>query len=251
VTTVPAAQGRARGRLFGCLLLALLGLTIAAGVAVPLYYLPQWQSQPGAAPSDGSEQPAEHYARHEQIDETAVQEPALGAPPPLGGPPQGVTWTNAAEDAIASGAARVRIVRVEYGEVLARDERHHPISAGPGDFLKIYLEIENRADAPLRYVSWYGNHFAAAGKKVMARLWDDSGKPYPQQTFDRPRGIQGHTPESTLSSRDRVGDVLIFALPKSIAERPDHSFRLELPGGAVRGRSFYRFRIPGSMLSKF
>ena len=72
----------------------------------------------------------------------------------------------------------------------------------------------------------------------------------PQQTFDRPRGVQGHTPEATLASRDRVGDVIIFAMPKSVAESAGQTFRLELPGGAVRGRGFYRFQIPGSMLSK-
>ena len=169
---------------------------------------------------------------------------AINSQAPLDGPPSGVTWTSAAhEPGITRGGIRVRVLRAEFGEVLARDARNNPITAGPGDFLKVYIQIENRTDSPVRYVSWFGNQFAAEGKQVAARLWDDTGKLYPQQRFDQHRGIQGHMPETTFAKAEFVRDVVIFAAPKSTVANPQRTFRLELPGGAVGVRDFYRFEF--------
>jgi hypothetical protein len=171
--------------------------------------------------------------------------------------PKGVDWTTA-ERAIIRAGARVKVLRVEYGEVMARGEDQQPVAAGPGDFVQIYVQIENRADATLHYTSWHGHQFAGDGRKVAARLFGADGKRYPQQTFPDAADIRGRTEQAELARGERVEDVLIFAAPRE-ALAPGKTLKLELPAGAfVRRtpggqraeRGYFRFEIPDLMFAE-
>jgi hypothetical protein len=165
-----------------------------------------------------------------------------------------VRWTSA-EKALVRDDARVKIVSVEYGAVMARDPKNNPIEA-TGDFVKVYFKVENRGQRNLQYTSWFGNRFPEAGAQVVAELVDADGKSWPQQKFPGLQKIQGHTPQVVLPPGERADDVLIFAGPRTLLEgRP---LRLVLPAAAMWRQfgprwqvqsGYYRFEIPPSMLS--
>lgn len=162
-------------------------------------------------------------------------------------------WATAPRMAIVHSGVLVRIKRVEYGEVLGRNAQNEGQSASGGDYLKVYFQVENRRDASLDYVSWYGNLFKDGDTNTAARLTDYTGRRYSQNTFDSVKSVQGHTPRSTISPRDRIDDVLIFGVPQEVIYGSDEPLRLELPRSAIdkRLQGSYRFEIPRRMLSQF
>jgi hypothetical protein len=248
-------RGRIVGQVLAGVLLGLFGLLVIGAVAIPVYYFRQ--SRTGRVEEAVDESPADDQSPalgEASSDSPAAENAGNSSRTSFGedAMPQGVAWTNATDErGISRGGIRVRVVRAEFGEVYARDERNMPTSAGPGKFLQIYVQVENRADADLHYVSWYGNRFQFDNRPVAARLWDDAGQIYRQQDFERSESVQGHTAQTTAARGERVRDAIIFTVPQQIVQDSARTLRLELPGGAVGTRFFYRFEIPRSMLSEF
>jgi hypothetical protein len=229
---------RPRKLLWGCGLLALAGMGALAAAAAALL-LARRPAEPIGIVREGTDEADRVIAS----DEDAL--------------PKGVDWTIGERSIIRAGA-RVKVLRVEYGEVMARGEDQQPVAAGPGDFVQIYVQIENRADATLHYTSWHGHQFADEGRKVAARLFGADGKRYPQQTFPNVTGIRGHTRQAELARGERAEDVLIFAALRE-ALAPGKTLKLELPAGAfVRRtpggqraeRGYFRFEVPDLMFAE-
>ena len=185
--------------------------------------------------------------------------------PAAHGPPAGpantsgpaVAWADAAKPLVHESIS-VKIGYLEFGEVMSRDERNNPVSAGSGDFLQVYFEVENRGNGDLSYVSWQGSEFEVGGELVVAQLSDEEGRIYKPHRFDGFQRIKGHTPQATLQRGAITSDVLVFAVPKATVDAAN-SFWLELPAGAFAratsggdrvARGFFRFEIGADMLSE-
>lgn len=231
-----AEDAAARSRWLGTVALlglSLVVLTLVCGVVVAVKGLPSFLIPQAKVDEDLLIDP-------ESVAESAPSEylPAL--------------WAMAPRVAIIHSDVLVRVKRVEYGEVLGRTERNEGVSASGGDYLIVYFQVENRRDADLDYISWYGNTFRDGETTTAARLSDAAGKRYSQVTFDSVRTVKGHMARTIIAPRDRIDDVLVFGVPREVIEKLDQPLKLELPRSAIDSslKGSYRFQIPRRMLSE-
>ncbi|WP_425617863.1 hypothetical protein NA78x_001553 [Anatilimnocola sp. NA78] len=157
-----------------------------------------------------------------------------------------IQWIDASRVAGLRAGMQVKVLRCEFGEVMARDSTNAPVSAGPGEFLQIFLQITNRTSDKVQYISWYANHFRGDKGPIAAELADDTGRRYPPQRFTDVQDIAGHLPQATLEPGESVRDVLIFALPKPKATGEETLF-LQLPAAAVRRTGSFDFKLSGEL----
>jgi hypothetical protein len=164
-------------------------------------------------------------------------------------------WTKA-DQPIERDGVRLKITKLAFGKVLSRNETNDPVAAGPGEYLKIYLEIDNLGRGDLHYTSWYGNKFGGQDESFVADLGDASGFVFPQRHFAGATRLQGHTPQATLATRQTAEDVLIFTIPHAKVtsgqplwlELPADAFARTTQQGLVELQGFFRFEIPPEML---
>lgn len=158
-----------------------------------------------------------------------------------------VTWTDASKSA-ALNHIKVRIDRVEFGEVRAKDARNKVQTSDNANFLQIFLELENQGDKPVDYQSWYGNEFSSDEGQVVALLADQDGHEFPMMTFGDVARVRGHVTQEQLNKRDKVQDVVIYDLPDGVDRRSIKSLHLTLPAAAYGDRGLYRFKIQAAMI---
>ncbi len=151
-------------------------------------------------------------------------------------------WSDSSKAQIANNV-KVRIDRVEYGEVRAKDARHAVQISDQTNFLQVFVEIENLSPTEIQYRSWYGNRDHAV------RLTDDTGRVYPMMTFGDVTRIRGHTPTASMQKGAEASDVLIFELPAEVDRKTLKHLRIELPAGTYGGRGTYRFQIPAEKIN--
>jgi len=167
-------------------------------------------------------------------------------------------WTDASKKNLLQRlhGVKVRVTRVEFGEVLAKDATGTVQSSEGSLFLQIFVKVENGTDHEVHYQSWYGNMFTYRGKKTVATLLDSDNRKYQMMTFGDVIMVKGHVPEAVLKTsnmgwdRKFVEDVLIFDVPADVVPEQVDYFRLELPAAAVGLSGRYRFQIPGSMINQ-
>lgn len=161
-------------------------------------------------------------------------------------------WTSVARGvAIDLNSLAVDVQAVDFGEVRAKDAYNRVIVSDQRNYLQIYLKIKNLGSRPVKYVSWQGNSFAAGGQEVRATLVDDQGRSYAMQEFAHVAGLKGHTPSALLAPKEEAQDVVVFAIPESVAHRTIGHFRLELPAEAYGGSGVYRFEIQRQSVQGF
>ncbi|MDX1944786.1 MAG: hypothetical protein SFU86_05205 [Pirellulaceae bacterium] len=179
------------------------------------------------------------------------------APTPSERPGEEIKWADATKPLVRDGVS-VKVRRVEYGEVLARDEKNNPVPAGTGDFFTVYLDIENAGNGDLSYASWQGGRFEVNGELVAARLSDEQEATYEPHKFEGFRRIKGHLEQATLSRGSVASDVLIFAVPRQTVDGAN-SFWLELPASAFARatsdgprecRGYFRLEIGADLLNQ-
>ena len=150
---------------------------------------------------------------------------------------------------------KVKVKRVEYGEVLAKDVNSTIQSSGDSAFLQIYVHLENQGDEDRPYKSWYGNVFNVEERRLVAQLSDNEKREYQMMTFGDVTGVKGNTPEGVLSTTSEGGltreldDVIIFELPPDVDPDALRYFRLTLPAAAFGGNGTFRFKIPVEMIN--
>lgn len=167
-------------------------------------------------------------------------------------------WTDASKKNLVQRlhGVKVRVTRVEFGEVLAKDITNTVQSSEGSLFLQVFVKVENDSDHEVNYQSWYGNMFTYRGKKTVATLVDSGDRKYQMMTFGDVVMVKGHVPQAVLKTRnigwDRkfVDDVLIFDVPADVVPEQVAFFRLDLPAAAVGLSGRYRFQIPGSMINQ-
>ncbi len=154
-------------------------------------------------------------------------------------------WADATESAVRRGDVQVSIVRVEYGEVRAKDNNNAVKITEEKDYMQIYVSLANKGATPVNYVSWYGNTFGPAA----ATLTSVSGTRYQMNQFTGLRSIRGHTKSATLKPREEISDVLIFQVPRASGGSMTGGFRLSLPAAAYGEEGEFRFEFPGSYVT--
>jgi hypothetical protein len=90
----------------------------------------------------------------------------------------------------------------------------------------------------LEYTSW------GEPGPATAILKDNHGRSYQVRSYGMGFGIAGHVARAALAPGKTVEDVLVYPLPGDDIE----SFRLELPGAALRQKVSFRFEIPRKMI---
>lgn len=151
---------------------------------------------------------------------------------------------------------KVRVTRVEFGEVLAKDATGTVQSSEGSLFLQVFVRVENGTKREVDYRSWYGNMFTLDGRKSVATLVDNADRKYQMMTFGDVIMVKGHVPEAQLKTKNigydqkHVDDVIIFEVPADVVPEQVNYFRLELPAAAVGYKGRYRFQIPGSMINQ-
>lgn len=222
---------RQRGRGFGIgagwLVAALLGLLVLGTVSVALLF---WFYGPFQLKSGPSETIV-----------TRREKGIASSSTPL-------NWTDASRYAVRIGGVKVKVNRVEFGEIRARNQDNEVQTSEDDSFFQLFLTIENQKSQTFSYTSWYGNEFIVDEVARVAQLTDDQGRAYPMLVFRDALNIHGHTPQAELDRRDSLGDTLVFEIPAEVELDDVEFFRLQLPGAALQKTGSIRFEIPGEML---
>ncbi len=166
-----------------------------------------------------------------------------------------IMWTDASAKSVLRNEIRVRISRVEFGAVMAKDAANSVHKSDSANFLQIFVSLENTGDHDVNYKSWYGNEFNVDGGSVAATLEDDTGHTYPMMTVGDASKIAGHVPAATLGAKNAgdtvrtVKGVIIYEIPETINRGSHKFYRLQLPAAAIGGTGILRFQIPAGMVT--
>ena len=142
---------------------------------------------------------------------------------------------------------RVKIERIEIGPVVAK-AGNLEIVKSDSDVIQIYLSLENEFDAPIDYVSWYGNEFQVGERTVHAQL-SAGDVALPMLVFEDAAGIYGHTPMATIHPKATIQDSIVFDLPAGDAVRQG-PWRLELPQAAFGYPASLGFELDERLVRK-
>jgi hypothetical protein len=197
-----------------------------------------------------------HWVRRSEVsqaDSSQNDSSPSAAPPtqPAAGQKPGdepVRWADASLASLQANQVLVGIPRVEYAEVLGRDQSNRIIASDGRRYLLVHLKIQNMGKRIVDYRSWYGNAFDDDGTARVAQLADAFGRSFDLMVFADARSIKGHVPKAELAPGDRIGDLLVFQLPEGFAGKSPEHLLLELPALACGGTGCYRFRIPCTMI---
>jgi hypothetical protein len=229
----------------GALVVIALSLTVIAATVPGL--VNKWRqapADPGQQPSDGviigpETMNADPSDTSSEVVTVEARDSATSG--------DALHWVDAARKSIQRQGVQVKILRCEYGDVFGRNARNEPVSAGPGEFLKIYLQVSNKHHNPVEYISWYGNKFreetrGGRGKAIDAGLADIDGRDYPFQRFADVKTIQGQVTRRVLGPGEIVQDVLVFALPAAKGKGQEELY-LQLPAAAVHRAGWFDFKL--------
>lgn len=159
-----------------------------------------------------------------------------------------IRWIDASRSTARKSNVKVRVERIEFGEVRARNEQREVQTSQDDSFFQIFLSIESQRLNPIEYTSWYGNEFVVNGKPIVAQLSDPDGNSFPMLVFKDAFDIHGHTPNATLREKQEIRDTIVFEIPEDIDIGTVGAFRLSLPAASFGEPGVIRFEIPESMI---
>jgi len=163
---------------------------------------------------------------------------------------QEISWANATSKTVVQNGVAVKVERVEFGPIRARDQRNMVQQSGGGNFLQVHISIRNDTQGAVDYQSWYGNVFDAKGKQVTAALKDNKGHIYQMLTFGDVTKIQGHIEGATLDPKEKRSDMIVYEISDDVKRDEVEYYRLELPAEATGRGGVFRFEIPVSMVNE-
>ena len=209
------------GLLIGATAIMLLGTAAVAALALRLWK-PEW------------------FAPRPAVDRVSVRRITGNYARPL-------SWTDAATQSVRVSGLRIKVERVEIGSIIPKGDGGS-VEEIAQDVVQVYLSLENEFDAPIDYVSWYGNEFEVGERTVRAKL--SAGElDLPMIVYDDVAGIYGHLPEATIGPRETIQDSIVFELPKSGAGSAP-PWNLELPQAAFGFSGSIGFRIDERLVEK-
>lgn len=158
-----------------------------------------------------------------------------------------ITWVDASKFSARMAGVKVKIQRVEMGEVRARDENRLIQRSQDESFLQVFLIVQNQRRLDVKYTSWYGNQFTVRDKKVIAKM-SANETPFTMLLFSDAYDINGHTPIGDLEQSEELNDTIVFEIPEDVRIGDVENLRLELPGAAFGETGTIHFEIPVSMI---
>lgn len=161
-----------------------------------------------------------------------------------------IRWTDASRYSARISSVKVKVERIEFGEVRARNEQREVQTSQDDSFFQLYLVVENQRRLPVDYTSWYGNEFEVDGKTLVAQLSDLEGNVFPMLVFRDAFDIHGHTPNASLNEKIEIRDTIVFEIPEEVDIAKVSAFRLTLPAAAFGELGSLHFEIPEAMIKK-
>ena len=163
-----------------------------------------------------------------------------------------VHWSDAVLHAQRLGLLEVKVVRVKYGAVRAKDLNNEVITTDDTSLLAITVSVHNRGAATCAFRSWYAGGFESAdGQELLPELSDDLERTYSLLRFDDVSSIEGQRLADEISPHQVVQDTVVFLVPADFDRTTIRFFRLSLPAHAIGTEDFFRFEIPVRMIDGF
>ncbi len=161
-------------------------------------------------------------------------------------------WTDAAKFSQRIGPISLKVERVIYGKLRAKDRTNQVITTEDDNLLGITVSAHNQGHRLRDFQNWYGHAFVADdGAEMIAELTDDQGRSYALLKFDDVSHIEGQRLADQLGPDESVQDTVVFMIPDDVDRSVIKYFRLTLPGAAVGLAEFFRFQIPVRMIRGF
>jgi len=162
---------------------------------------------------------------------------------------QEVTWTDASQYSQRRSPITVKVERVVYGALRAKDLSHQVITTEDDNLLGVTVSARNQGRRSRPFQNWYGHVFLdRAGNELLAELTDNQGRDYALLKFDDVSYIEGQRLADEIAPRESVQDTVVFLIPEEVNLATIDFFRVSLPGSAVGVGDFFRFQIPRSMI---
>ena len=163
-----------------------------------------------------------------------------------------VLWSDAVLHAQRLGLLEVKVVRVKYGAVRAKNLNNEVITTDDTGLLAITVSVHNRGAAKSEFRSWYVGGFEAAdGQELLPELSDDLERTYSLLRFDDVSSIEGQRLADEIAAHQAVQDTVVFRVPADFDRTAIRFFHLSLPAHAIGTDDFFRFEIPVRMIDGF
>ncbi len=159
-------------------------------------------------------------------------------------------WTDAVLHAQRLGLLEVKVVRVKYGAVRAKDLNNEVITTDDTNLLAITVSVHNRGAAACGFRSWYSGVIESAdGQELLPELSDDAERAYSLLRFDDVSSIEGQRLATEIEPHQIVQDTVVFLMPTDVDRTKIRYFRLSLPAHAIGTADYFRFEIPSGMIA--
>ncbi|MHB8970632.1 MAG: hypothetical protein ACYC3X_13030 [Pirellulaceae bacterium] len=186
---------------------------------------------------------------------SANQSPGSGTTPRRAAPSVSrtpVLWSDAVLHAQRLGLLEVKVLRVKYGAVRAKNLNNEVITTDETSLLAITVSVHNRGAAKCEFRSWYAGGFEAAdGQELLPELSDDLERTYSLLRFDDVSSIEGQRLADEVEAHQVVQDTVVFQVPADLDRSSIRFFHLSLPAHAIGTEDFFRFEIPVRMIDGF
>jgi hypothetical protein len=166
--------------------------------------------------------------------------------------PDDYRWSNAERSALRLEKLELKVLRVKFGAVTAKDLNNEVITTDDQNLLSVNVSVHNRGDATCPFRSWYAGGFTDSdGHERLPDLVDDQGVPYSLLRFDDVSSIEGQRLANEIEPRQAVRDTVVFLIPPECDRSLIRYFHLSLPAHAIGADDFFRLEIPVSMIEGF
>jgi hypothetical protein len=206
-------------------------LVVAATSLVGIHFTRKWRA---AADERAGQSQSSHASSAPQID------------------PSQIRWTDASQRSQRLGRVELKIERVKYGAVRAKDLNNDVITTDDANLLAITVSLLNRSDQPCPFHSWYAAGTTTDGEaEPLPELSDDAGHSYDLLLFDDVSSIEGQRLTDGIEPRHDVQDTVVFSIPADVDRTKIQCFHLTLPAHVIGRVDFFRFKVPVGMIIDF
>jgi hypothetical protein len=189
---------------------------------------------------------------YRKLPSVTDQRPRTESSPDTAAASAEVPWTDAATHSQRIGPVTVKVERVVYGALRAKDLNNQVITTQDTNLLGITLSVYNRGTKERVFQNWYGHAFVDANnQQQVAELLDNQQRAYSLLKFDDVSHIEGQRLMDTIRPQQTAQDTVVFLIPEETDRDDIEYFRLSLPGAAVGLQETYRFQVPVSMIVGF